>query len=116
MNILFHIDDTSRWMVLMSSVKNTVKYGEETGEKIGIEIVANSDAVEFLLPEIAEKKKLEEDFKTLLAKGVKIVACKNALIAHGIEDEQLIPGIEVVRASMIELAEKQNEGYAYIRP
>lgn len=116
MKFVFHVDEVARWQVALSSVKNTVKYLNETNEAIEIEIVVNSEAVQVLEPSVSEAKGMKETFLALFASGVKVFACANALKASGLEKEDLLDAVEVVPASMIHLAKRQGEGYAYIRP
>lgn len=116
MKFVFHIDEIARWQVALSSVKNTVNYLKENHEAIEIELVVNSEAVQVLVPSISEAKGMEESFLGLFDSGVKVFACANALKASGLVKADLFGQVEVVPASMIHLAKRQGEGYAYIRP
>lgn len=49
-------------------------------------------------------------------KGVSFLACKNALVAHGIKTEDLPEFVIVVPAGMVVLVKLQREGLAYINP
>lgn len=116
MKFVFHVDEVARWQVALSSVKNTVNYLKEHNEAVEIDIVVNSEAVQVLEPNVSEKKGMKESFLTLFSSGVKVLACANALKASGLEKKDLFLEVEVVPASMIHLAKRQGEGYAYIRP
>lgn len=116
MKFVFHVDEVARWKVALSSVKNTVNYLKAHNLPIVIDIVANSEAVDFFSKEVASTKALEETFMALMSEGVHLVACQNALTASGLEASMLLEGVEIVPASMIHLAVRQGEGYAYIRP
>ncbi len=50
------------------------------------------------------------------AEGVVFAACRNALRAQAIEPESLLEKTVVVPAGVIELAQKQQAGFAYIKP
>ena len=52
----------------------------------------------------------------LREEGVEIAVCNNALRKNGIAAEELTEGVRVVPAGVVELAERQFQGYAYIRP
>ena len=54
--------------------------------------------------------------ESLNIKGVKFVACNNALMAHNIEKYNIIHFVDIVPAGVLELVVKQSEGYAYIKP
>jgi len=57
-----------------------------------------------------------ETMENLYKKGVKFVACNNALSAYDIKKENIIEFVDVVPTGVLELIKKQNEGYAYIKP
>lgn len=116
MKFVFHVDEVCRWQVALSSIKNTVRYLKEHQLPIVIDVVTNSEAVQVFTPEVAETKGFLETFKALLDDGVHLLACQNALDASGLIKENLLAQVEVVPASMIHLAVRQSEGYAYIRP
>lgn len=116
MKFVFHVDEVCRWQVALSSIKNTVRYLKEHQLPIVIDVVTNSEAVQVFAPEVAETKGFLEIFKALLDDGVHLLACQNALDASGLAKENLLAKVEVVPASMIHLAMRQSEGYAYIRP
>ncbi|MFQ8584269.1 MAG: hypothetical protein ACLSA6_17965 [Holdemania massiliensis] len=48
--------------------------------------------------------------------GVVFAACRNALRAQSIAPETLIEKTTVVPAGVVELAQKQQAGFAYIKP
>ena len=85
------------------------------GEEVYIEVLANSEAVKYYAPSQNFNSDIET-MKNLHKKGVKFVACNNALAAHGIQKENIIEFVDVVPAGDLELVKKQNEGYAYIKP
>lgn len=116
MKFVFHIDEVCRWQVALSSIKNTVRYLQDHQLPIVIDVVTNSEAVQVLVPEVASSKGFLENFQALADAGVQLLACQNALDASGLSQADLLPEVAVVPASMIHLAVRQSEGYAYIRP
>lgn len=112
LKVIFHIDEMPKWGLLLTNVRNLVQAkGEAPAE---LEVVANSEAVK--LYEKARADSLLTAIGELSDRGVRFVACNNALKALGIKREQLLPGVSIVPAGVLELAEKQAEGYAYIKP
>lgn len=110
--IVFHITDLEKWDSLLTTVSNLLKDMADT--PIEIEIIANGQAVSFY----DSTTNAETNFSKLAKideENIKIVACNNALNAHGVAKETLYPFIHVVPAGVSELVKKQNEGYAYIR-
>ncbi|MHB1123953.1 MAG: DsrE family protein [Ramlibacter sp.] len=48
--------------------------------------------------------------------GIKVVACENTLAAQKLAKADMLPDIGYVPAGVVELMQKQQQGYAYIRP
>jgi intracellular sulfur oxidation DsrE/DsrF family protein len=111
--VIFHIDELDKWELLLKNVNNLLHAIDI--EKSNIEVLANSEAVKFY--------NLNNDLNTdvtsmegLSRKGIKFVACNNALNAYNIKKENLIDFIGIVPVGVLELINKQREGYAYIKP
>ena len=51
-----------------------------------------------------------------LKSGVKVVACENTMKAMKLTYNDMLPDIGYVPAGVVELMQKQQQGYAYIRP
>ena len=111
--VIFHIDENDKWNLLLKNVSNLLNATD--GEEVYIEVLANSEAVKYYAPSQNFNADIET-MKNLHKKGVKFVACNNALAAHGIQKENIIEFVDVVPAGVLELVKKQNEGYAYIKP
>ena len=95
MKILFHVDDTDRLSMAATNAANAVKYVQDNELTLEAEIVVNGEAVTGL---------------------VRRAACQNALNAHQLSKEDLCDFVTIVPAGVIELAQRQEEGYAYIKP
>lgn len=78
-----------------------------------IEVLANSAAVEGYALSSPEH---ETAMKTLSEEGIRFAACGNALKGTGLTKDDIFDFVTVVPAGVVELAERQAEGYAYIRP
>lgn len=109
--VIFHIDESEKWLTVISNVLNLCK-GIDV-ENAEIEILANSKSVEVL-------KKTEEKYfhklKNIHDLGIKICACKNSMNNLHLKSEDIYDFIEIVPIGILELIEKQQEGYAYIKP
>jgi intracellular sulfur oxidation DsrE/DsrF family protein len=53
--------------------------------------------------------------KELHAKGVQFIACENTLKERKISKEEIIPESGYVKAGILEIVKKQEEGWSYIR-
>ncbi|WP_315072101.1 DsrE family protein [uncultured Clostridium sp.] len=113
--VIFHIDELNKWNLVL---KNTSNLLEAIGNnKYYIEVVANAEAVKAYNSSNKETDlNLVNFFEELNNKGIKFVACNNALKTFNIKQEDLIDFVYVVPAGVLELVEKQMEGYAYIKP
>lgn len=105
MKVIFHIDEMSKWGMVLSNVLN-LKESDHTAE---ISVLANGEAVSYY-------KKHREKIENLINKDIVFLACNNSLKSRRIKPEDLMNGIEIVPVGVYELALKQQEGYAYIRP
>jgi intracellular sulfur oxidation DsrE/DsrF family protein len=54
--------------------------------------------------------------EVLSQKGVTFAACSNALLSMGLSKEEIFPFVKIVPVGVRELINKQQEGYAYIKP
>jgi intracellular sulfur oxidation DsrE/DsrF family protein len=108
---VFHIDEIEKWNLLIGNIKNLIN--GLTDKTFEIEIVANSVAVkEYLI----KSSNFPNELKELSTKGIKICACNNALNGLHIKQIEIFNFITIVPAGIIELIEKQNNGFAYIKP
>ena len=115
MKILFHVDDTERLNMAATNAANAVKYAQDSKLMLVAEIVVNGEAVTGLVRRCIEEP-LYKSMKKLSDGQVRIAACQNALNGHQLSKEDLCDFVTVVPAGVIELAKKQEEGYAYIKP
>lgn len=51
-----------------------------------------------------------------LGKNVKVVACENTMKAQKITYDDMLPKIGYVPAGVVQLIQRQADGYAYIKP
>lgn len=112
-HVIFHIDEFQKWDLLLNNVKNLLLSYDNTSS-ISIEVLANSEAVKGYIysSDLVDKNSLE----ILSQKGVIFAACNNALLGMNISKDQIFSFIKVVPVGVRELIDKQQEGYAYIKP
>jgi intracellular sulfur oxidation DsrE/DsrF family protein len=111
--VIFHIDEISKWKLLLGNVSNLLKGIDN--EKLYIEVLANSEAVKYY----DTNQDLDADISTMESlnkKSIKFVACNNALMAYDIKKDDIIHFVDIVPAGVVELVRKQSEGYVYIKP
>ncbi len=110
MKVLIHINDIDKWNTTISNSKNLI---EDANEDLVLEVVVNGPAVKLLTKESSDI--LEESLKELFSNNVRVLACENALRSNEIKNDELIYGVGTVRAGVVEIAERQAEGFAYIK-
>ena len=77
-----------------------------------IEMVVHGKGLDML---VKSKSVEAETLKALQAKGVVFAACENAMRAHNVQKEQLLPGVITVPMGIVEIIEKQEAGWSYIK-
>lgn len=95
----------------LNIINNVLKaYGPEKTE---IVVVAMSDGI--LLVQ-KNNKELAERVHALQDVGVEFLACGNTMTTKKIVTEDLIEGVGITPAGVVEIIERQKNGYIYIRP
>ena len=97
---------------ILGSVNNVIKfYGVDNSEVV---IVAYSQGIKSLLKD--KDKNIAKRVKSLMTYDVEFIACGNTMKTLKIDKKELLDGVEVVTAGIVELIERQLRGYIYIRP
>lgn len=122
LKVLFHVNESDRWQTVLA---NIINFLNDIGQgNADIEVVANGEAVS-VFSKLAGSDgqccksgagSVLEQMKKLSEEGVDFVACRNALKGQSIEEDSLPTFITVVPAGITEIARKQAQGYAYIKP
>lgn len=111
-NAVFHIDESAKWELVLRNVSNLIQVVDMRDSDIII--VANSESVRELVPQTAGSAL--PMMQKLAEHGVHFAACNHALNSFSIRPQELASFAEVVPAGVLELALRQQEGYAYIKP
>lgn len=111
--VLIHVDEMAKWPMVIKNVNNLLRGYQEKGISCQVEVVANGQGV---LAYIKEGPKEEEALDALAKQGVTLAACNNALRGLKIQQEALMDFVTIVPSGVVELVEKQYEGYGYIKP
>jgi intracellular sulfur oxidation DsrE/DsrF family protein len=115
LKVIFHINETEKWKVVLSNISNLIS---DVGEKnVDIVVIANGFAAYGYTD--SEKISIIEQHS---GAGVKFIACRNSLknmCREGIAcvREELLPSfIVIVEAGITEIVKRQRDGYAYVKP
>lgn len=97
---------------VLSSVNNVMKFYRP--ENTEIVVVAYSQGINAVLKkgDVDIRKRVE----ALMTYDVVFIACGNTMSTLKIEQKDLLDDVEIVTAGIVEIVEKQLQGYIYIRP
>ena len=102
--------DPKKWALALNNVKNVqTDLGKANVE---IELVAYGPGIGMLKMDSEVANRINE----AMADGVKVVACENTMTNNKIAKDDMLPKISYVKAGVVEIMQKQQQGYAYLRP
>ena len=100
---------------VLSSASNVIKfYGPD---KCEVAIVCYSRGIKAVLKKsYFFDKDIQKRVRSLMTYDVEFIACGNTMKTYHMDKKELIEGVEVVTAGIVELIERQRSGWTYIRP
>ena len=102
--------EPGKWKLALSNAKNVQ---QDLGKQnVEIEIVAYGPGIAMLKLESEAGNGISE----VMADGVRVVACENTMRNQKLKREDMQGGISYVGAGVVEIMQKQREGWSYIRP
>jgi intracellular sulfur oxidation DsrE/DsrF family protein len=110
MNVIFHIDESAKWPMVLNNVQHYHEWLTAHRVNAQVEILANGDAV----TDAVQGSKV--DLSAVANGNTSVSVCANSLNQRHIDQNSLQTGLHVVPVGVIELAQKQQAGFAYIRP
>lgn len=103
-------NDPAKWNLALNNARNL--QADLGRDKVEIEIVAYGPGLGMLKLDSSVANRIDE----ALDAGTKIVACENTMSAQKLTRNDMLPKIAYVKAGVVELMQKQQQGWAYIRP
>lgn len=100
--------DTTVHKMLMKQLSNIMTVAPETQ----IEVVCHGPGLSML---VESKSIVGQKIKESKAKGVDFVACKYSMTERKVNESELMKEARIVEAGIIEIVDRQNEGYVYIK-
>ncbi len=101
--------DLADWNLTLGNARNLINGVKPDATEV--EIVAFGPGINMIKADSA----VAEDIKKLQEMGVKFMACQNAMRAHKLELKDLLPDMVPVPAGIVEVVEKQEAGWIYIK-
>lgn len=102
--------DPGKWNLALNNAKNV--QSDLGAQNVDVEIVAYGPGIGMLKADSAVGNRVSE----AMASGVAVVACENTMKGQKLAKEDMLPKIGYVNAGVVELMQKQQQGWAYIRP
>jgi intracellular sulfur oxidation DsrE/DsrF family protein len=100
--------DPAKWNLALNNAKNVQK--DLKGATI--EIVAYGPGIGMLKADSVVANRIDDAVDS----GVKVVACGNTMKGQKLSKEDMNPKVGYVQAGVVELMDRQMDGYTYIRP
>ena len=112
LRIVFQVSDAEvgKWNLTLNNVRNVQT--ELPDDAPEIEVVVYGPGIGMLKGDSPIAARIAETLKN----GVKIVACENTMKNMKLVYADMLPNIGYVPAGVVELAQRQQQGFAYIKP
>jgi intracellular sulfur oxidation DsrE/DsrF family protein len=102
--------DPAKWNLALNNAKNI--QADLGAANVDIEIVAYGPGIGMLKADSVVGNRVEE----AVTAGVAVLACENTMHGQKLAKEDMLPKIGYASAGVVEIMQKQQQGWAYIRP
>lgn len=103
-------NDTGKWNLALNNAKNIQK---DLGKaNVELEIVVFGPGINMLKAESEVGNRVAEAVDS----GIKVLACQNTMRNQKLNKEDMLGSVGYVPAGVVEIIQKQHQGYAYLRP
>jgi intracellular sulfur oxidation DsrE/DsrF family protein len=102
--------DPGKWNLALNNARNL--QADLGAANVEIEIVAYGPGIGMLKADSVTANRVDE----ALASGIKVVACENTMQAQKLAKADMLPKVGYVSSGVVELMQKQQQGWAYIKP
>ena len=103
-------NDPGKWNLALNNAHNL--QADLGAGNVEIEIVAYGPGIGMLKQDSVVGKRVGE----ALASGVHVEACENTMRGQKLAKTDMLNGIDYVPAGVVEIMQKQQQGWAYLRP
>ena len=103
-------NDPGKWNLALNNARNL--QADLGAANVDVEIVAYGPGIGMLKADSVVANRISE----ALGAGVAVVACENTMRGQKLAKEDMLPKVGYVSAGVVELMQKQQQGWAYIRP
>jgi intracellular sulfur oxidation DsrE/DsrF family protein len=102
--------DPAKWNLALNNARNI--QNDLGAANVDVELVAYGPGIGMLKADSIVGGRVGE----ALAAGVKVVACENTMQAQKLARDDMVGKIAYVPAGVVEIMQRQQQGWAYIRP
>lgn len=102
--------EPAKWNLALNNARNIQT--DIGASNVDIEIVAYGPGIGMLKSDSVVGNRIDEAGKA----GVKVVACENTMRGQKLTHADMLPAIGYVASGVVELMQRQQQGWAYIRP
>ena len=102
--------DAGKWNLALNNARNLQT--DLGAANVAIEIVAYGPGIGMLKADSVVGNRIGE----ALGNGVKVAACENTMRGQKLQKADMLDGIGYVGAGVVEIMQKQQQGWAYLRP
>lgn len=102
--------EAAKWNLALNNARNL--QADLGAANVEIEIVAYGPGLGMLKRESSVATRVDE----ALTSGVKVVACENTMRAQKLTQPDMLPSIGYVGAGVVEIMQRQQQGWSYLRP
>jgi intracellular sulfur oxidation DsrE/DsrF family protein len=102
--------DPGKWNLALNNARNL--QADLGAANVEIEIVAYGPGIGMLKADSTVGNRIGE----ALGSGVKVAACENTMRGQKLAKADMLSGISYVGAGVVEIMQRQQQGWAYLRP
>ena len=103
-------NDPGKWNLALNNAKNVQT--DLGAQNVAIEIVAYGPGINMLKADSVAANRIAEAMRA----GVRVVACENTMTNQKLAKDDMLGGIGYVKAGVVEIMQRQQQGWAYLRP
>jgi hypothetical protein len=103
-------NDPAKWNLALNNAKNVQT--DLGAQNVVIEIVAYGPGINMLKADSVAANRVAE----AMGAGVMVIACENTMTNQKLDKDTMLNGIGYVKAGVVEIMQKQQAGWAYLRP
>lgn len=103
-------NDPSKWNLALNNAKNLQT--DLGASNVAVEVVAYGPGIAMLKADSVVGNRIGEALGT----GVKVVACENTMRNQKLAKDDMLAGIGYVPAGVVEIMQRQQQGWTYLRP